>query len=93
MGYKTEEEVAMNEELRDRFDKLDGHLEKQDGHLHEMSRSFQKHELDDTAMHSKIEVHLDEHERTRKFRAALWVAVVTGVIAAVGDLILHFMKH
>ena len=81
----TEEEVIMNEELRDRFDKLDRHLEKQDEHLHEMSTAFQRHEVADTAMHGKINAHIDEHERSRKWRIALWLAAIGAVITVLAE--------
>ena len=85
----TEEEVIMNEELRDRFDKLDRHLEKQDEHLHEMSASFNKHSLEDAGWYGKIEVHLDEHKRReaqkdswRLAKYAGWFAIVAALAGA-----------
>ena len=85
MAWKTEEEIVMNEELRDRFDKLDHHLEKQDEHMHEMSLAFQRHEVADTEMHGKMTAHIEEHERNRKWRIALWLAAIGAVITVLAE--------
>ena len=91
MTWKTEEEVTMNDELRDRFDKIDKHLEKQDDYHTEMVRALSKHELKDSEMHGEIKSHLAEHERSRKWRVALWVAAFGAFVTAVAELLAKYI--
>ena len=93
MAWKQHDEVEiMTPELEKALAAIDKHLDKQD-ELHDATvKAFMKHELDDVRMHGRIEVHLDEAERERKFKMALTIALITGIIAAIGDFVLHLVR-
>ena len=86
MHNRTEEEIVMTPDIEKRFDKIDGHLEKQDDHLREMNRAFTKHELDDSQMHGRIEVHLDEHARRETQRDNWKLAKIAGIFAVISAM-------
>ena len=86
-----EEELAMNQELRQAFDDLKddmrgAHQETRD-RISEFGRTLNKHMLEDALIAEKVKEIATDKERTRKWIVGLmiggWGAIITGLVELV----------
>ena len=92
-----EEEIVMNQELRQAFDDLKddmrgAHQETRD-RISEFGRTLNKHMLEDALLGEKVKELAADKERTRKWVVGLmiggWGAIITGLVEL---LLRHFSK-
>lgn len=93
----VDEEIAMTPDIERAFRDL-GKSVDQNGKdtrekISEIHRAMDRHSSDDRVFQEKVGHHLEEHERTRKWRIALWIGAIGSLIAALAEAVAHhFIK-